>query len=71
MVGAITKSSAVFIGGAGSARAHLEFGGLQKGGSLISAYQSLGITTNTPGLKKLYKALQCFRRREQNCSSSL
>ena len=37
--------SAVFSGGAGGARAPPEFGGSQKGRSLISAYQSLAITT--------------------------
>ena len=35
--------SAVFSGGAGGARAPPEFGGSQKGQSLISAYQSLAI----------------------------
>ena len=49
--------SAVFSGGAGDARAPPEFGGSQKGQSLISAYQSLAITTNTPGFKKLNTAL--------------
>ena len=47
----------VFSGGAGGARAPLEFRGSQKGQSLISAYQSLAITTNTPGLEKLNTAL--------------
>ena len=51
------KFSAVFSGGAGGARAPPEFGGSQKGRSLISAYQSLAITTNTPGFKKLSTAL--------------
>ena len=46
-------NSAVFSGGAGGARAPPEFGGSQKGQSLISAYQSLAITTNTPGFEKL------------------
>ena len=50
--------SAVFSGGAGGARAPPEFGGSQKGQSLISAYQSLAITTNTPGFEKLNTALQ-------------
>ena len=36
--------SAVFRGGAGGARAPPEFGGLQKGRSLISAYESLATT---------------------------
>ena len=55
--------SAVFSGGAGGARAPPEFGGSQKGRSLISAYQSLAITTNTPGFEKLNTALissSCF-----------
>ena len=49
--------SAVDSGGAGGARAPPEFGGSQKGRSLISAYQSLAITTNTPGFEKLNTAL--------------
>jgi len=49
--------SAVFSGGAGGARAPPEFGGSQKGRSLISAYQSLAITMNTPGFEKLNTAL--------------
>ena len=49
--------SAVFSGGAGCARAPPEFWGSEKGRSLISAYRSLAITTNTPGFKKLYTAL--------------
>ena len=49
--------SAVFSGGAWGARAPPEFGGSQKGRSLISAYQSLAITTNTPGFEKLNTAL--------------
>ena len=40
-------------GGAGGARAPPEFWGSQKGQSQISAYQSLAITTNTPGIEKL------------------
>ena len=51
------QCSAVFSGGAGGARAPPEFGGSQKGRSLISAYQSLAITTNTPGFEKLNTAL--------------
>ena len=43
----------------GGARAPPEFGGSEKGRSLISAYRSLAITTNTPGFKKLSTAL-CF-----------
>ena len=53
------KSSAVFSGGAGGARAPPEFGGSQKGQSQISAYQSLAITTDTPGFEKLNTALAC------------
>ena len=49
--------SAVFSGGAGGARAPPEFRGSQKGRSLISAYQSLAITTNTPGFERLNTAL--------------
>ena len=49
--------SAVFSGGTGGARAPPEFGGSEKGRSLISAYRSLAITTNTPGFKKLNTAL--------------
>ena len=55
-------SSAVFSGGTGGARAPPEFRGSQKGQSLISAYQSLAITTNTPGFEKLNTALK-------NCSN--
>ena len=54
---ATSTTSAVFSGGAGGARAPPEFGGSQKGQSLISAYQSLAITTNTPGFEKLNTAL--------------
>ena len=35
---------------------NLEFGGSEKGRSLISAYRSLAITMNTPGFKKLSTA---------------
>ena len=38
-------------GSAGGARVPPEFGDSEKGQSLISAYQSLAITTNTPDLK--------------------
>ena len=48
---------AVFSGGAGGARAPPEFGGSGKGRSLISAFWSLAITTNTPGFEKLNTAL--------------
>ena len=51
-------SSPVFIGGAGGARAPPEFGGSEKGRSLISA---LAITTNTPGFKKLSTALSLWQ----------
>ena len=50
-------TSAVFSGGAGGARAPPEFGGSGKGRSLISAFWSLAITTNTPGFKNLNTAL--------------
>ena len=53
----VVTLSAVFSGGAGGARAPPEFRGSQKGQSLISAYQSLAITTNTPGFEKLNTAL--------------
>ena len=49
--------SAVFSRGAGGARAPPELEGSRKGGSLISAYQILAITTSTPGFKKLYTDL--------------
>ena len=52
--------SAVDSGGAGGARVPPEFGGLEKGQSLISAYQSLAITTNTPGFEKLNTALKAI-----------
>ena len=49
--------SAVDSGGAGGARAPPEFGGSEKGRSLISAYRSLAITTSTSGFEKLSTAL--------------
>ena len=49
--------SGVDRGGAGGARAAPEFGGSEKGKSLISAYRSLAITTNTSGFKKQSTAL--------------
>ena len=52
-----TQPSVIFSGGAWGARASPEFGGSQKGQSLISAYQSLAITTNTPGFENLNTAL--------------
>ena len=42
--------SAVDSGGAGGARAPPEFGGSEKGRSLISAYRSLAITASTSAL---------------------
>ena len=58
--------SAVDSGGAGDARAPLEFGGSEKGRSLISAYHNLAITTNTPGFKKkLSTALSADRLRDK------
>ena len=50
-------ASAVDSGGAGGARAPPELGGSEKGRSLISAYRSLAITTDTPRFKKLSTAL--------------
>ena len=52
------QASAVDSGGAGDVRTPPEFGGSEKGQNLISAYRSLAITTNTPGLKKLSTALR-------------
>ena len=43
--------------GAGGARAPPEFGGSEKGQSLISAYPSLAITASTSGFEKLSTAL--------------
>ena len=40
-----------------------EFGGSEKGRSLIFAYRSLAITTNTPGFKKLSTALSRHNRK--------
>jgi hypothetical protein len=53
--------SAVDSRGAGGARAPPEFGDLEKGQSLISAYRSLAITMNTPGFKKLSTALYSIK----------
>ena len=47
------NSSAADSGGAGGAKAPWEVGCSEKGRSLISAYWSLAITTNTPRFKKL------------------
>ena len=52
-----SQISAVDSGGAGGTRAPPKFWGSEKGQSLISAYRSLAITTNTPGFKKLSMAL--------------
>ena len=51
------SSHGVDSGGAGGARAPPEFGGSEKGQSLISAYQSLAITASTSGFEKLSTAL--------------
>ena len=53
----LDKASAVDSGGAGGARANPEFGGSEKGQSLISAYQSLAITASTSRFEKLSTAL--------------
>ena len=50
-------SGVIDSGGAEVAREPPEFRGSEKGRSLISAYRSLAITTNTPGFKKLSTAL--------------
>ena len=50
-------SSGVDSGGAGSVRAPPEFGGSEKGRSLISTYWSLAITASTSGIEKLSTAL--------------
>ena len=63
--------SAVFSGGAGGARAPPEFRGSQKGQSLISAYQSLAITKNTPGFKKLSTALHLGYRSNESVNLGL
>ena len=49
--------SGVDSGVAGDVRAPPEFWGSEKGQSLMSAYRSLAITTNTPGFKKLSTSL--------------
>ena len=51
------SSHGVDSGGAGGARAPPEFGGSEKGQSLISAYRSLAITASTSGFEKLSTAL--------------
>ena len=53
--------SAVFSGDAGGARAPPEFGGSEKGQSLISAYHSLAITASTSGFEKISTALPLLR----------
>ena len=50
--------SAIDSGGAGGARAPPEFGGSEKGRSLISAYQRLAITASTSGFEKISTALK-------------
>ena len=50
--------SAVDSGGAGGARAPPEFGGSEKGRSLISAHQSLAITVIQPAPLDLKSYLQ-------------
>ena len=52
------EGSPVDTGGAGGTRPPPEFGGSEEGQSLISAYRSLAITMNTPGLKELSTALE-------------
>ena len=52
--------SGVHSGCAGGARATREFGGSEKGQSLISAYRSLAITASTSGFEKLSMALSLF-----------
>ena len=49
----MTADSGVDSEGAGGARAPPEFGGSEKGRSLISAYRSLAITASTSGFEKL------------------
>ena len=53
----ISDSRSIDIGGAGGARVPPEFGCSEKGQSLISAYRSLAITTNTAGFKRLSMSL--------------
>ena len=56
----LLTTSAVDSGGAGGARAPREFGGLEKGRSLTSAYRNLAITSSTSGFEKLSSVLQSF-----------
>ena len=63
----ISLGSAVDSGGAGGAIAPPEFGGSEKGRSLISAYWSLAISTNTPGFKKLSMALNSTTKLKYVC----
>ena len=49
-------TASAISGGAGGDRAPPEYGDSQKGRSIISAYQSLAITTKTPGFEKLNTA---------------
>ena len=62
-----TKSCHIRVvdsGGAGGARAPSEFGGSEKGRSLISAYRSLAITASTSGFEKLSMALHMITKFE-------
>ena len=54
---ATTCHRGVYRRGAGGARAPPEFGGSEKGRSLISAYRSLAVTASTSGFEKLFTAL--------------
>ena len=67
IISLLAPLSAVFSGGAGGVRAPPEFGSSQKGQSLISAYQSLAITTNTPGFEKLNTALKATTFNDDLC----
>ena len=57
--------SGVDSGGAGGTRAPPEFGGSEKGRSLISAYRNLAIAASTSGFKKLPTALKHSKYVEQ------
>ena len=52
-----TYDSGVDSGGAGGTRAPSEFGGSEKGRSLISAYWRLAIIASTSGFEKLSMVL--------------
>ena len=62
--------SGVDIGGAWGARAPPEFGGSEKGQSLISAYRSLAITASTSGFEKLSTALTYLPKSDVICECS-